>query len=467
MALVSYVFQKPVGTNAEGDIVQMEAEEAQALIDAGILAEAKAEDLHEEEAPAEEEHEEPAQQAALTRALNNISKNLEKSVADQVAAKVTKTLNQKRNAPAIAVPAEPKKAVYRCMGEMLKDTWLVTKGDARAVNRLNAHAQERTKAVLGAAEGTQSLGGYGVKPEWASQIWEKVKEYPRLIDHTDRISIGSSTFNIPAINETSLADGSRHGGVRGYWLAEGAAATASNPALTQVQAVLQTNVVLSYATLQLLQDANVEPFDKFIAKQAGLELVWQENQAVCSGAGTTQPVGILNQPSLITVTKSSNDGAAMFGFDDLAKMFMRLYSPCRRNAVWLCTPEAYHVLAQMTFVNQAGTVTTYPAFGGISYNAADEKTPMRIFGKPVIEWDGLPQLGNVGDIILADMSQLVTAEHPELHADVSNDIQFTTLQVAFRFYRRYDIRSPWTAALTSYDGNYSFSPFIALQGRGT
>jgi HK97 family phage major capsid protein len=130
-------------------------------------------------------------------------------------------------------------------------------------------------------------------------------------------------------------------------------------------------------------------------------------------------------------------------------------------------PEAYNVLAQMTFVNQAGTVTTYPAFGGVSYNANDDKFPMRIFGKPVIEWQGLPQLGEVGDIILTDLTQLVTAEKPQLFADVSNDYAFNTLQVAFRFYRRYDIRSPWTAALTSVDGHYSYSPFIALQARGT
>ncbi len=426
-SLVAYVLNKPFGNNAEGDVVHLESEEAQSLVDAGILTEAKEEDMAAGEDTPEEEEVAPEQNAALTRAVNRISKSLENAVANTMA-KTLASNKGRSNPPALTVPAEPKREVYKCMGEMLKDAWLVTKGDARAANRLQAHSMEaRTKSPLGSNEGTNSQGGYAVKPDWASKIWDKARDYPRLIEKTERIPISGDTFNIPALNETSLADGSRHGGVLGYWLSEGSPATSSFPALTQVQAVIQTNVVFSYATLQLLQDSNIEPFDRFIAKYAGLELVWQENQAVISGAGTTQPVGILNQPALITVTKSSNDSAAMFGFDDLAKMYRSLYPMSRANAVWLVTPEAYNVLAQMTFVNQAGTVTTYPAFGGISYNAADDKFPLRIFGKPVIEWVGLPQLGNVGDIILADMTQLICVEKPALHADVSNDYAFNTL----------------------------------------
>jgi hypothetical protein len=100
------------------------------------------------------------------------------------------------------------------------------------------------------------------------------------------------------------------------------------------------------------------------------------------------------------------------------------------------------------------------------YNAHDE-FPLRIFGRPVIEVMNNPQLGAAGDIILCDLSQLVCAEMPGLEADVSFEIQFTTYQTAFRFVRRYDIKSPWTAALTSVDGNYSYSPFVCLQARGT
>jgi len=462
--ICAYILNEALGNNEAGDVIHMDSEKAEALVAAGTLTEAKAEDLKPDEEQPEHQEEAPEQNAALTRAVDRISRQLETSVANTMAKALA---NKPRTVPNVTVPAEPKQDVYKCVGQMLKDSWLVTKGDQRAANRLQEYGRRIKVDPLGANETDNAEGGYAVKPEWADKIWDKARDYPRLLEKTERIPISGDTFNIPALNETSLANGSRHGGVLGYWLAEGNPATSSYPALTQVQAVIQTNVVFAYATLQLLQDSNIEPFDRFISRYAGLELVWQENQAVTAGAGTTQPVGILNQPALITVTKSSNDTNAMFGFDDLAKMYRSLYAPSRANAVWLVNPEAYNVLAQMTFVNLAGTVTTYPAFGGVSYNAQDDKFPLRIFGKPVIEWQGLPQLGNVGDIILTDLSQLVTAEKPQLFADVSNDYAFNTLQVAFRFYRRYDIRSPWTAALSSVDGHYSYSPFIVLQGRGT
>jgi HK97 family phage major capsid protein len=309
-------------------------------------------------------------------------------------------------------------------------------------------AEVAVKAPLGANIGNNTQGGYFLKPTWYSEVWDKIREYPKLLERTDRYDITGNTLNINAINETSLADGSRHAGVLGYWVAEAASLTSTYPALTTIQAVLNTNVVFVYATNQLLFDANIESFDKKISELAMLELLWQEDYACISGSGSSQPLGILNQPALVTVAKNSGDTNAMFSFADLAAMFKALYPPSRPNAVWLMNPEAYAVLIQMAF-QPAGSVSagTYPA-QGLTYNYMDELTPLRIFGIPVIECLMSPQLGTV-------------------FVDVSEHIQFATLQTAFRFYRRYDLRSPWPAALTSMDTKYSYSPFIALAARGT
>src|SRR5437879_6189866 len=120
MSQVAYVLMKPFGSNNEGDVIHMESEEAQALVDAGILSEAKEEDLHKEEEATEEEEVAPEQNEALSKAIARISKNLESSIASATAKAVSS--NKSRNAPALSVPAEPKKEVYKCMGEMLKDT---------------------------------------------------------------------------------------------------------------------------------------------------------------------------------------------------------------------------------------------------------------------------------------------------------------------------------------------------------
>lgn len=450
-AVCAYRVSQTVGTLTEGEVVHLDSDKAQPLVDAGFLVEATEDDMN---GPADDAPQDAAQEAAVQRAIEEaVAKATEKAVA-----KISKKQST------LVLPAEPKvEPAFKSLGHFAYGIWKAGKGDHSYRNRLEAHQNEiRTKTPLGQNEGTNADGGYDVKPEWYSEIWDKTHEYPKLIERCNVVPAGSNTYNIPAINETSMADGSRHGGILAYYVSEGAPATASKVALTQVTASLLSLVILNYVTNQLLQDANIEAIDKVLNKKVVLEMLWQQNQAIVSGAGTTQPVGVLNQPSLITITKSTHDSNAQIGFDDLTNMYKALYSGCRANAVWLVNPEAMAQLMQMAFQNVAGT---YPA-AGLTYSVHDEY-PMRLFGRPVIEVPNLPQLGSVGDIILADLSQLTVYERAGLQFDISTELQFTTLQTAYRTVYRFDIRSPWTGAITSVDGHYSFSPFIALQSRGT
>ena len=462
MALVSYVFDKDFAANHAGDVVSMEPDEANPLVEAGYLKEATAEDVNPEESEEQEEYAAPEMEAAVTRAVTDAFGKLESKLVTAA----QKAVSNKGVTP--RVPAQVATPVFKSMGAMLQAAVQSRNGNRVALQKMAAYGEEiRKKSPLGANEGQNTQGGYFIKPEWYKEVWDKIHDYPRLLGMTDQYSISGNQLNINEISETGAADGQRHGGVLGYWVTEAAALTSSYPAMTQQTLTLNTNVVLVYVTNQLLHDANIESFDSKIKQLAGLELLWQENDAVINGSGTNQPLGIINQPALVTVTKSSNDTAAMFGFRDLAKMFQSLYPASRANACWIVNPEGYTALVSMVFEPATGSATTYPAFGGITYNAQDEKYPLRIFGKPVIECLNNPQLGLPGDIILTDLKQLVTAEHPEVYVDVSEHVQFTTLQTAFRFYRRYDIRSPWKAVYASKDGNYNYSPFVVLSSRGT
>ena len=449
---MGYVLNIDCNLGKAGDVVELEDAAAQPLIDAGVVSVAEEAS---EEAPVQES-------AAVTRAIEALGKRIEDSLV-----KATEKVAVATSKGIVGVPAQVKAPVFKCAGEMFLRMAQAKGKNRSAQKQLDAYQDEvRVKSPAGANETTPSQGGYFLKPTWMDEIWDKVRDYPQLLDMTDRVSISGNTFNINEISETSLVDGSRHGGVRNYWVGEAGALTGSFPALAQTVCVLKTNVVLVPVTNQLLTDANIESFDKKIKELAGLELLWAENTAVISGAGTTQPLGVLNQAALKTVTKSSNDSAGMFGFRDLANMFKSMYGPSRNNAVWLVNSEAMGVLISMVFEPSSGSATTYPAFGALSYNAADP-FPYRIFGRPVIECLNSSQLGNSGDILFVDLKQLVTPENPETFVDVSEHVGFTTLETYFRFYRRYDINSPWTGALTAANGTASYSPFVTLQTRGT
>lgn len=140
--------------------------------------------------------------------------------------------------------------------------------------------------------------------------------------------------------------------------------------------------------------------------------------------------------------------------------------PCRKRAVWLVTPEMIDALDRLSFTTALGTATSFPAFNGLTYNAADP-FQYRMKGAPVIECHNLSQYGALGDIILCDLSQLMTIEHPGIQMDVSPHFKFNTMETCFRFVQRYGIDSPWKSAVTSVDGNYSYSPFVVLQARHT
>jgi HK97 family phage major capsid protein len=462
MPLVSYTFQSDVGANKAGDVVQLEQDQAEPLVAAGLLAESTVDDINNGGADKEPDGDEVApEQLAIQRSISEGFKKLSKTFVDNL--KQTQP-NHVPASVAVGNYAQVKEQAIKSIGDLCKHQYRAkVLGNTESMNRLRRYEQEvRQKSPAGQAEGTNSLGGYAVIPEWADEIFKKVKNLPKLLDMCKRVPISGSTYNIPAIDETSLVDSYRGGGIRSYWVGEGSTATESHTTLTQVQAVVKTNVVMVPFTNQFLED-NSYNFDSYVNEIVGEELVWEEDRMVISGAGTTQPTGIMNQASLVTISKESGQSAATIVFPNLTKMFARLYPASRVNAVWLANPQVYSQLVAMTFPNASGT---YSAFGHLAYNSHDE-FPMRIFGKPVIECLMCPDLGNAGDLILCDLKQLVCAEKPGIDVAISTDVYFSSLQTVYRFCRRYDIISPWTGALTDYNNHYTYSGFVTLQTRGT
>jgi HK97 family phage major capsid protein len=76
-------------------------------------------------------------------------------------------------------------------------------------------------------------------------------------------------------------------------------------------------------------------------------------------------------------------------------------------------------------------------------------------------------IGTVGDLLLADMSQVVAIEKGGMAADSSIHVRFTTNEQTFRFIYRYDAQPVWNSVLTPFKGasTTTQSPFVALATR--
>ncbi len=118
------------------------------------------------------------------------------------------------------------------------------------------------RAMTGYAGGAS--GGYLIKPEWADEIWDKVRSYdgPASSCLWARTKLARE-FWVPAYWETSRADGSRYGGTFGQWRGAGSAeienltTIASQPSMAQVQFLVKRLMIFtSPISRDLAQDSS-------------------------------------------------------------------------------------------------------------------------------------------------------------------------------------------------------------------
>jgi len=188
-------------------------------------------------------------------------------------------------------------------------------------------------AVQGMSEGVGSDGGYTVMPEFAGGIIDRVYAND-LWGRTDNYPVTGNNMTFLANAETSRATGSRHGGLRGYWLTEGGTVTSSKPTLREVSLKLAKLGDVVYLTQELIDDGGFA-LESYVSRKAAEEFNFLIGDALINGTGAGQPLGVLNAPSLISVAKETGQSAATLQTENLVKMYSRFYAPNYGSAVWL------------------------------------------------------------------------------------------------------------------------------------
>lgn len=176
------------------------------------------------------------------------------------------------------------------------------------------------------------------------------------------------------------------------------------------------------------------------------------NDDIVNGLGLAGPQGIMNNGSLITVTRLD---ANLVQHTDIVAMWNRLDPRGRSNAAWFINNDVQPQLDKLTFT--AGTTGILSPY--VSYQPGGA---MSLYGRPVIVNEFCQTLGTAGDIILADMSQYLFWEKGGVEAATSIHVQFLTDETAFRFVYRCDGQSSLASALTPYKGSTTTSPFVNL-----
>lgn len=347
-------------------------------------------------------------------------------------------------------PAKDNEKRFSSFGEQLMAAYRAAMPGGKVDERLS------TRAASGLNETTPSDGGFLVQQDFVTELLKRTYETGILASKVKKIPISTNAngMKINAIDEDSRANGSRWGGVQTYWEGEADELTASKPKFRQMELSLKKLTGLCYATDELLQDAAA--LEAVIRQAFAEEFGFKIDDAILSGSGEGEPLGILNSGAIVTVAKEASQ-TDIITVENLIKMWNRLWSRSRANAVWYINQE----LEPYLYTLKIGDKPVYIPAGGLS-----EKPYGTLFGRPVVPIEQCSAAGEVGDIILADIGQYLLIDKGGVKSASSIHVRFLYDENVFRFIYRVDGKPIWTKPLTPYKGSATVSPFVTLAKRG-
>lgn len=320
--------------------------------------------------------------------------------------------------------------------------------------------------------GTESVGGDGgwlVPPDFGTSIWTKVNGEGSLAELCAPYETSRNALAFPK-DETTPWDNST--GIKVFWEGEGEVATESKAKFEIETARLKKLMALVKVSEELLDDA--VGLDSYLRSVTPIRMQARLNTAIVRGTGAGMPLGILNAPSLLTISKETSQDAATIIMPNINKMWERLYAPSRANAVWLINQECEHMLDGMAFIPSAvapgGNPANMTAFLPIYMpaNSISNSPYALLKGRPVMPMMPCSQLGTVGDIILVDLKQymlLRKAQSAGIQVDTSIHLHFDQAVDTYRFMFRVQGQPIWNKVISAENGSNTYSWATTMETR--
>lgn len=309
--------------------------------------------------------------------------------------------------------------------------------------------------------GDPELGGYLVPPTWSTSLLEKGMENSNFINMTSKIPMQKNQVRIPFIKDFDHSS-YLHGAMMAYWLDELDEKTSSKPKLGRISLDLNKLVVMCFASDELLEDSPVS-IGPLLTTKAEETIGWKLDEALFRGTGAGQPRGVLSAPATVQVSKETGQAAATIVYQNLAKMYSRLFPKSHGSAVWVANLQIFPELMGLTIPVGTGGAAAYLPANGFSGKPYDT-----LLGKRIFWTEHASELGTAGDLMLVDWKEYLVGLKSGRGAGVqfatSIHLKFDYDQTAFRYVFRVDGQPWWPSAFTPKRGSTQ-SPFVKLQTR--
>jgi HK97 family phage major capsid protein len=329
------------------------------------------------------------------------------------------------------------------------------------------------RLLLGAASGASAAvgadGGYLIRKEFSTDLFRQSFETGVLSSRCDNITIGSDADGLEVVysDETSRATGSRWGGVQVYWIAEADTVTAKKPQLGKWELRLEELMGLAYMTNRLATDATA--MTSIFSRAFAEEFAFTIDDAILRGNGVGKPLGLLNHVyssttpgSVVSVAKESGQTNDTVVAENIISMWSKVHPSSKSKGAWFVNSEVIPQLTTMQIGTGASGQLVYMAPGGLSGSQYGT-----IYGRPVIEIEHASALGDLGDIMFADLSQYALITKGGLQQDESIHVRFLYNEKAFRWVARVNGAPKLKTALTPYKAasGAKIAPFVTLAAR--
>lgn len=371
--------------------------------------------------------------------------------------------------------ADPDQNVYKHFGCFLHDIVVTASNPANrsgsVADRMNGYGKQLTEQnekqaatfftkdksfPSGYNETVLGDGGALIPPQFIHEILMRTYDHDLLSQVRLFNQISSNIIKIPAVNESSRANGSRFGGVTSYWTQEAASQTESKGQFQTIDLKINKVTVACRMTDEQFEDSGFT-LDSWLTPIVSEEFKFKLGDALVNGDGVDKPQGLLfTAGPKVAQAKETGQAVATITTGNLYDMWGRLWLGCKKNAVWLGHSSVVPQLLRLTQGN-------FPVF--LSKNSIVGGVADMLLGRPFIETEFNQTLGTEGDLILTDLSQILMASKGNMRSFASMHVYFNTGEQAFRFQMRVDMKNWWKTALTQFKGTTTVSSVVTLSTR--
>ncbi len=414
-----------------------------------------------------ENTEEPKLEKSIEIAFEKATKTLEEALANLVnksLEEVSKNIDKRvRSVVNVTREATPMEEYSKNFNNDV-DFFMAVLQSSQKGHKLD---ERFTKAPTGMNTIDDMEGGFLVPDNILQGIMDlMISDEMSLLGRTDQRQTSSNNLKTVVMRETSRKATYRHAGMAAYWLAEADEFTASQPKFGKFSLDLHKLGALAYVTEEELADASVS-VAPLLSKLAAKAIMFLVNQAIITGTGVGKPKGILREESLITVQKRAGQGNTTILHRNITQMWSHLHPNLRQGAVWLVHPNVEELLEFVQF-DDTTTAGVYPIYFPAGTTALTQNSILgRMKGAPVIPCEFCSDLGNKGDIILANFGEYMTLTKAGggIKSMTSAHVRFLYEEMAYRWSFRIGGGSPWTAPIEDLNGSKVRGPFVTLEDR--